>query len=197
MHESIEKIEILKGKSKHIKTYPNFDKSIILKNMGKIPGEVDKEHLEFLMLTNGVSILDYCFPGLKNNQLGVNVYELMMELWQKDNLLTLRFWGIAGTSTSEYFGYLDKKNDTGGHYIGYYSSNEPEKVHLVSSSFSIFMYKFLFQINRVIENNINALGIDDNSWFLDIKNLIKLDVEMERYISSVNNNTEYLSTIYK
>ena len=76
--------------------------------------------------------------------------KLYRELWQVDNLLTFRFWGVIGTSCGENFGYLDKIDSDGNHFIGYYNTNEPEQVYLVASSFDIFMSKFLKQI----ENNL-------------------------------------------
>ena len=95
--------------SRYITLYPLNDNKTIMKHIGKIPGEIDAEYLEFLKITNGASILDYCFFGLKNSKLGINVYNLMMDLWYGDNLLASIFWGVTGTSTGEYFGYLNKK----------------------------------------------------------------------------------------
>ena len=85
-------IEKLAQISPYIKLYRDFNSYVILRNIGKITGEVDKQYVEFLLKTNGASILDYCFLGLKNHTLGVNVYDNMRELWQSDCLLTFRLW---------------------------------------------------------------------------------------------------------
>ena len=61
MNVIINHIEKLSKTSKYIKLYRNFDTKVILRNMGKITGEVDKQYIRFLMETNGASILDYCF----------------------------------------------------------------------------------------------------------------------------------------
>ena len=183
--------------SKYISLYTNLDKILVMRNVNKIPGVIDSEYYEFLKETNGASILDYCFFGLKNNKLGSNVYNAITDLWLCDNLLTLRFWGVAATSTGEYFGYLNKENDSGSHFIGFYESNEPGKVYLVASSFSIFLGKFLTQIEFAISQNANALGLNNNDWFLDLNSLVKNDPEMHKYILEKRGNAEYLSTIYE
>lgn len=59
-------IEELAQISPYIKLYRDFNSNVILRNIGKITGEVDKQYVEFLLKTNGASILDYCFLGLKN-----------------------------------------------------------------------------------------------------------------------------------
>ena len=60
-------IEELAQISPYIKLYRDFNSNVILRNIGKITGEVDKQYVEFLLKTNGASILDYCFLGLKNH----------------------------------------------------------------------------------------------------------------------------------
>jgi hypothetical protein len=152
--------------------------------MGKITGEIDKQYISFLMETNGASILDYCFLGMKNNQLGINVYDNIRELWQVDNLLTFRFWGIIGTSCGENFGYLDKIDSDGNHFIGYYNTNEPEQVYLVASSFKIFMSKFLKQVELTLEIDKNAIYVANNDWFLNQEKLIIDDNEMDQYLQN-------------
>ena len=57
-------IEKLAQISPYIKLYRDFNSNVILRNIGKITGEVDKQYVEFLLKTNGASILDYCFLGL-------------------------------------------------------------------------------------------------------------------------------------
>lgn len=176
-------IEKLAKISPYIKLYRNFDSNVILRNIGKITGEVDTEYVDFLLKTNGASILDYCFLGLKNRNLGANVYDNMRELWQFDCLLTFRFWGIVGTSCGEHFGYLDKKDSSGNHYIGYYSANEPEHVYLVASSFNIFVDKFLKQVEATLTIDKNAIYID-NDWFINPQKLIIDDIEMAQCLQS-------------
>lgn len=51
MNVIINHIEKLSKTSKYIKLYRNFDTKVILRNMGKITGEVDKQYIRFLMET--------------------------------------------------------------------------------------------------------------------------------------------------
>ena len=178
MDEIIAHIEELSKLSPYIKLYRNFDPKIILKHIGKITGEIDRQYVDFLLKTNGASILDYCFLGLKNHNLGMNIYDNMSELWFLDCSLAMRFWGICGTSSGENFGYLDKVDSSGNHYIGYYSTNEPEHVYLVASSFKIFMNKFLQQVESTLTIDKKAIYIDNNDWFLNPQKLIINDIEI-------------------
>lgn len=191
MKEIINDIKRLAEQSNFIRLYENFDKKVIMKNVGKIIGEIDKEYIEFLTATNGASILDYCFGGLKNSSLGQNVYENITDLWQQDNLLTFKFWGIIGTSSGENFGYLDKKNRDGNHFIGFYSSDNPEHVYIVSSSFKIFLTKFLKQVELALLKDENAIYLIDNEWFLNPEKLVKDDTEIAGYINNDPTRSRY------
>lgn len=190
MKTIIDRIENLSKISQYIRLYRNYDAKIILRNMGKITGEVDKQYISFLMETNGASIMDYCFLGMKNNNLGMNVYDNMIDLWQIDNSLALRFWGIMGTSNGENFGYLNKVDSNGNHFIGYYNVNEPGQVYLVASSFEIFMNKFLTQVELTLEIDKNAIYIASNDWFLNKEKLIIDDNEIKEYVQNYN-TSEY------
>jgi len=114
----------------------------------------------------------------------MNIYDNMSELWFLYCSLAMRFWGICGTSSGENFGYLDKVDSSGNHYIGYYSTNEPEHVYLVASSFKIFMNKFLQQVESTLTIDKKAIYIDNNDWFLNPQKLIINDIEMDQYLQS-------------
>ena len=114
----------------------------------------------------------------------MNIYDNMSELWFLDCSLAMRFWGICGTSSGENFGYLDKVDSSGNHYIGYYSTNEPEHVYLVASSFKIFMNKFLQQVESTLTIDQKAIYIDNNDWFLNPQKLVINDIEMVQYLQS-------------
>ena len=190
MKDIINRLEKLTTISKHITLYRNFDKNIIFRNMGKITGEIDRPYIDFLTITNGASILDYCFMGFKNRSLGLNLYENNRELWLLDNLLTFKFWGCVSDSIGNSFGYLDRKNKSGGHYYGFYSINNPNHVYLVASSFSIFMNKFLSQIEETILENKEAIGLKNNTWFMDRNKLLEQDEEMTDFLKN-KQETEY------
>lgn len=190
MQNILNRIEKLESNSPYIKLYKDFGKDIILRNMGKITGEIDTQYIDFLKETNGASILDYCFLGLKNNKLGANLYENHRELWLSNNILTLKFWACIRDSAGNTFGYLDKKNETGDHYFGYYSTNDSDDVYLVASSFKIFMDKFLTQIEKVLKINPNAIALENYDWFMNKDQLITNDLEMQVFLDS-SENTKY------
>ena len=190
MQDILNRLKKLSAISAYVQLYENFDKNIVLKHIGKVTGEIDRPYIDFLMLTNGASVLDYCFFGMKNRNLGANLYDNVTELWKIDNLLTFRFWGCIGDSIGNSFGYLDKKNDSGEHYFGYHSLNSPGKVYLVASSFFVFMEKFLSQIELTVAKSKAAIGLDGNDWFMDKAKLIECDKEMEIYLKD-STGTEY------
>ncbi|GIQ57485.1 hypothetical protein Flavo103_06210 [Flavobacterium collinsii] len=191
MKNILDRIEKLESHNPHIKLYKDFGKDIILKHMGKIIGEIDNQYINFLKFTNGASILDYCFLGLKNNKLGINLYENHAELWLMNYNLSQKYWGCIIDSTGNTFGYLDQRNESGDHYFGYYSIHESEKIYLVASSFKIFMNKFLMQIEETLKNNPEAISLINNNWFTEKMHLIKDDIEMEIFLDSSK------STIYQ
>lgn len=188
MKELIDRIKDISKTSKYVTLFQEFDKKIIFKGIGKIPGDFDKEYLEFLQYTNGASILDYCFLGIKNNKLGVNLYGNITDLWVDDCMLSSAFWGIVSNSSGENFGYINLLNKKGSHYIGYYSTNNPEHVNLVASSFKIFLNKLLTQVELAIKNDCEAINIDNN-FFLNFDLLVQDDDELLDYIKGVNNNS--------
>ncbi|MCL1916781.1 MAG: SMI1/KNR4 family protein [Peptococcaceae bacterium] len=190
MKDILDRLKKLSAISAYVQLYEDFDNSVVLKHMGKITGEIDRPYIDFLMLTNGASVLDYCFFGFKNKNLGGNLYDNVTDLWRDDNLLTFRFWSCIGDSIGNSFGYLDKKNTSGGHYFGYHSLYSPGKVYLVSSSFSVFMEKFLSQIELAVAKNKNAIGLEGNDWFMDRARLIEHDKEMEAFLQDTK-GTEY------
>lgn len=108
MDEIIAHIEELSKLSPYIKLYRNFDPKIILKHIGKITGEIDRQYVDFLLKTNGASILDYCFLGLKNHNLGMNIYDNMRELWFLDCSLAMRFGVYAEQAVAKTLAILIK-----------------------------------------------------------------------------------------
>ena len=79
MDEIIAHIEELSKLSPYIKMYRNFDPKIILKHIGKITGEIDRQYVDFLLKTNGASILDlslihiYTFNPIKTINMRLNL----------------------------------------------------------------------------------------------------------------------------
>lgn len=186
MKSIISQIESLSNDTAKVRLYKNDDPLVIFKNAGKVPGGLDKEYMLFLTETNGASIFDYCFLGFKNKNLGLNLYENVMDFWQADNSLAVKFWAFAGTSFGEAFGYLDLKNKKGSHFIGRYDINQPGKVIIIASSFTLFMIDFINRIKPLADASDECLWINESSW----KNSNIDDIELQELLK-INNSNEY------
>jgi hypothetical protein len=187
----LDRINELSVRTPYIKKYSSNPVNI-LKGMGNIIGEIDKQHIEFLKLTNGASILDYCFWGFKNpNLYPRNIYEEMLEVWHNNPLTSNFFWCIAGNSIGEYFGYIPKKDSEGNHFIAYFTNKTPDKLILVSSSFNIFINKFIDAVSDRIREDNESLDID-YSFFLDINRIASNDIELGIYLSKYSVNVDLL-----
>ncbi|SMB87930.1 hypothetical protein SAMN05660772_02772 [Pasteurella testudinis DSM 23072] len=180
--EIMNSIEVLKGKSPYIKTYEK-NTIKILKGQGSIIGEKDKLHLDFLKESNGLSLLDYCFWGFKNSHLyPTNIYDEMNFFWSKENMATFKFWCFAGNSAGERFGYINKKNSYGNHFIAYYSQLNPNYLQLIASNFNIFIVKFISDIDKQVNSDNSSLDIE-NYFFMDSEKLTDNDKELSEFIA--------------
>jgi hypothetical protein len=193
MKDIISSIENLSTDPEKIKLFKSYGTMVVLKNMGKVTGGLDKEYMSFLMETNGASILDYCFLGFKNRELGLNLYENIMDFWQADNSLAMKFWAFAGTSAGDAFGYLDLKNKKGSHFIAYYTPDEPEQVTVIASRFEIFMRKFIAEIQTLIQTNDDSFWIEDNTWMTSQGEASVEDDELQKFLAA--NGSSYYKLI--
>ena len=193
MKDIVSSIENLSTDPEKIKLFRSYGTMVVLKNMGKVTGGLDKEYMAFLMETNGASILDYCFLGFKNRELGLNLYEIVMDFWQADNSLAMKFWAFAGTSAGDAFGYLDLKNKKGSHFIAYYTPDQPEQVTVISSCFELFMRKFITEIQILIQANDDSFWIEDNTWMTSQEGSSVDDVELQDFLAT--NGSAYYKLI--
>ena len=193
MKDIVSSIENLSTDPEKIKLFRSYGTMVVLKNMGKVTGGLDKEYMAFLMETNGASILDYCFLGFKNRELGLNLYENVMDFWQADNSLAMKFWAFAGTSAGDAFGYLDLKNKKGSHFIAYYTPDQPEQVTVISSCFELFMRKFITEIQILIQANDDSFWIEDNTWMTSQEGSSVDDVELRDFLAT--NGSAYYKLI--
>ena len=193
MKDIVSSIENLSTDPEKIKLFRSYGTMVVLKNMGKVTGGLDKEYMAFLMETNGASILDYCFLGFKNRELGLNLYENVMDFWQADNSLAMKFWAFAGTSAGDAFGYLDLKNKKGSHFIAYYTPDQPEQVTVISSCFELYMRKFITEIQILIQANDDSFWIEDNTWMTSQEGSSVDDVELQDFLAT--NGSAYYKLI--
>ncbi len=194
MKTIINHLEYLSTLTQEIKLYKEFGPKLILHHCGKIVEEIDNQYIEFLKNTNGAYILGYTFLGIKNRALSENVYDFMRTLYDDNFILCSQFWGVARTKNGLIFGYLKIKDKNGNHYIGYYDPMKLDEVYIISSSFNIFINKFLDSIENELTINPNIKYLNAN-WFFnpDIKKLSLTDSELYEFINKNNNG----SLIYK
>lgn len=160
----VDRLALLAERHPKIKLYRGQGAMVVLKNMGKVTGGLDRQYQAFLTETNGASVLDYCFLGFKNPELGLNLYDNIMEMWALDSLLAMKFWAFAGTSTGESFGYLARKNAHGSHFIGLYRESQPETVTVIASSFEYFLAAFIDKVETLLATGADTYWLPDDAW---------------------------------
>jgi hypothetical protein len=191
MQSIINRLDNLATISEYVRLYKDFDRIITFKSIGKIPGAVDPSYVNFLTITNGASVLDNGFLGFKNRSIYIDLDKNITDLWRMDPLLTFRFWGCMSDTIGNSFGYINKKNKLGGYYFGHYSMHDFGRVNLVASSFSIFMDKFLSQVEATVSKDKEATDLDsDNDWFMKRDILVENDSEIADFLKD-KQNTEY------
>lgn len=120
----------------------NQDLKLLMKLPGRIPGEFDKELLDFLKITNGALILDYRFYGFKNLQLSPSLDQNLKDKWYEWQHIAGNVIPFVGSSSSFGFGYLDGITINGSHPIVYFTEF-PEDITVVASGFDVFFNEFL------------------------------------------------------
>ncbi len=174
----IEKLVELKELTKFITLYEIVNSKNIYTGIGRIPGDLNKEILNFLKLSNGASILDYCFLGIKNQKLGASIDEFYQELWTSNNLLAGKVIPFMINSVGDIFGYLIGNGSNGE--IIYYNEEVDNKIWIIGSSFNQFFKTFLEDVEITIVNSqkelILSVGIPN--WPTDTEHWIKGNQEL-------------------
>lgn len=186
MNWLLEKLQSLSQHSDQIVFY-KVDAKNTLKGVGRVIGKFDPELLEFLKLTNGASIFDYCFMGFKNTKLGYDIDKYTGDFWMSNNRLAGHFLPFMITSTGDNFGYLiDVVDKEGRHPIGYYSNLTRDKVYMIGSSFGNFMKTFLIDVEETLKNNKGdfIVNIDRPDWPINIDHWLVNDEELRRLYES-------------
>jgi hypothetical protein len=181
MKEIFEKLQALSLLSNQIILYKG-DVKDTMKGIGRVVGKFDSDLLEFLKITNGASILDYCFMGFKNKKLGYDIDKFMGDFWMSNNRMAGHFLPFMITSTGDVFGYLTDVVDMNGrHPIGYYNSSRDETLSIIGSSFGNFMKTFLEDIEETLIKNESdfLLNIVKNEWPLAIDHWLENDDDLK------------------
>lgn len=190
MENIIKHLDKLSTSSNKVKLYKEFGPNVILHHCGKIVEEVDKQYIEFLKITNGAYILGWVFLGLKNRELSENVYDFMRNLYDDNYILCSQFWGFARNEKGQVIGYLKIKDARNNHFIGYYDPITPEEIFIISSSFNIFIEKFLVVAENALTSNEKISYLKED-FLLNSNDLIVGDLELQDYMSKHGNSLIY------
>lgn len=184
MDTPFEKLKILAG------FYPNDirlyyqneeGKRKLMKYIGRIPSRFDRYLLDFLILTNGASILDYCFMGFKNNKLAYSIDEYTLLFWQENNQFALKAIPFMKTSLNQHFCYWIENDKTDIHIIVYISPTG--KVLPIATNFLKFITTFTEDIETTIissPNNRLLLYNSQEGWPENINHWLNNDPDLER-----------------
>jgi len=161
MEKLLDKLDLLQiNHSDYIKLYKNVDIKFLAKSIGKIPGSFDKQLLQFLKFTNGMSVFDYCFLSFNNKDFGTDIYKHTIELWHDNNMISGEFVCFLSTSINIEVGYIID-NTSDNHKIAIFIDGE-DHYKIIYNSFYDFFNDFL----NKLEQDLN-FGIEEDKLYLN------------------------------
>ena len=159
--------------------YPPQSLRDISKVLGRAPGNLNKDLLEFLKVTNGASILDYCFYGCKNNKLGMNLEKDSIEYWTSHNHIAGLLFTFMSTSSGEHFGYLIES--IYGKQPIFFFTDDPKDTALLASSLENFLNVFLDDCKESLINGEDVQIVSDG-WPSDFDHWMQSDSDLGEMI---------------
>jgi hypothetical protein len=133
-----------------IKLYPPASREQIEQTEQKLGlrlAELDPAWVEFLSMTNGASILDYCLVGAMSSQIA-SIAEINIELWSinKGNRIEGNFVTFLGSSSPTDIGFMkiDRRK-----CVALLSTPMETAVLPIASSFDAFMDSFIADFEEV------------------------------------------------
>lgn len=167
---------------KDVKLYSQNKEGIIklMKGIGRIPGEFDPDLLEFLRLTNGASILDYCFLGFKNKMLGYDIDEYMLDFWHENNRYALTALPFMRDTQKEHFCLWMEKGEAFQSVV-YIDMNVDESPTPIASNFLRFMDTFVEDVKDTLLTT-EKLYISKTQWPLSLEHWTKNDQSLLKTI---------------
>lgn len=182
---AVEKLKLLSSQFSQIKMSEPVNQKKLYGYVGGIIGNFDKEYTELLKVTNGFSAIDYGFYGVKKTSHDTGLKESVVSLWPNYEQLGLYFYLISGSSSKDYFGYLDIfKTHNSIYPIGYFNPNLSPQVFLVGSSFNKFLFTFLDDVKGEIETTGDICQVTKEHWPLDLSHWIKNDPKIVDIVKS-------------
>jgi hypothetical protein len=178
MKNYIEKLKDLANKYPNdVRLYPPKDLKNLAKLPGKIPGSFNKQIFDFLKVTNGASILDYCFYGYQNPKLGLNIEKNSVDYWVTHNHIAGLIIPFMSSSSGQNFGYLIKWTETSNQPIVYFT-DDPRHTTLIASSFDLFLQVFLIDVEECLKRG-EDIEVDIQGWPTDFTHWLEADPSLK------------------
>jgi hypothetical protein len=117
------------------------------KRLGLRLAELDPAWVEFLSMTNGASIMDYCLVGAMSSQIA-SIAEVNLELWSisRGKWINGNFVIFLGSSIPSDIGFTKSGRKR---CVAFLSTPMETSVLPIASSFDTFMDKFLDDVEKV------------------------------------------------
>ncbi|GAB4043466.1 SMI1/KNR4 family protein [Spirosoma jeollabukense] len=162
-----------------ITLYPHTKESHlkVVKGIGRIPDKFNPYLLEFLKFTNGASILDYCFMGFKNRQLGIDLDTYMLDFWFEHNRYAFALPFMRNTQ-KEHFCLWMEPGET-FHSVVYIDMNVEGNPVPIASTFYHFIDTFVRDLADSLLKG-ETLYITENHWPLNQAHWLKNDPNLEK-----------------
>ena len=171
--DCLEYLKKINESSPHVSLRKGTNLTMILRSEHSLPGfTIPKELKEIYKFTNGFSILDYAFYGVRTSK--YNIESNTNSLWLANDLMKVDFIGLVCTTYGINIGFLEKvKSSTNEHIIAFNDDLMEEYLIIISTSFEKFIFRMFsfFEENPPEEENgfyfNNDAWLYDMAWWLD------------------------------
>ncbi|OJH37301.1 hypothetical protein [Cystobacter ferrugineus] len=165
----LERFRALTKVSDKVVLYPGAELRMIMRTEGNLPGYLDPELVSFCKFTNGMNVLDCCFAGCKNREIG-DVANNTLNLWKANDLLAGCFVGFMRTSSGAHFGYLsDFPGSAGTHPVAVLRNVREPGVLVLTTSISKFLESLVDEVEWTLEHDKKALRVAKEGWPMDLE----------------------------
>lgn len=171
-------VETFKKLSDQFCLRKSTDIKMLLRTENGIPGfTIPKTLKEIYKISNGFSLLDYCFIGARGSK--PDIETITFGLWNTNDCLNLDFVSLITTSYNLNVGFLKKiKNKSNEHYIAFNDDILEDSLVVISSSIELFLYRFFNLIKEFTPFKKNEFCINDDLWLYDMTWWLDNDPEL-------------------
>lgn len=139
--------------------------------------EILPELRKVYAITDGISILDYCFLGLSNRKIQ-GLIDCNEMLWLNYSGLRNTFIVFMATSVGDYFGYARGKD--GKVYVGHLNMPSDSEIIWISSSIEAFMYSLVEEIGLILNDlHKEEFLISNSGWPRNVKYWLERDDDLK------------------